>query len=239
MIRIGNDWDEVLKKEFEKDYFLELREFLKGEYSTATVYPPAEDIFRAFALTSYNDTKVVILGQDPYHEPGQAQGLAFSVPEGTPYPPSLRNIFKELSEDAGLTGRFKGKAAPEAEPGDGILVPWAKQGVLLLNTALTVRAHEAASHKGKGWEIFTDEVIRLLAERNKPLVFILWGAPAGKKKDLILAAQAKAGTKHLIITAPHPSPLSAHRGFFGGRYYSRCNYFLCDNGQEPICWDIG
>lgn len=243
MIRIGNDWDEVLKEEFAKEYYQQLREFLKEEYSSNTVYPPAEDIFRAFALTSYSDTKVVILGQDPYHEPGQAQGLAFSVPKGIQYPPSLRNILKELGDDVGLE-RFRDKSAMQDKNAsvdnatEGVLVPWAKQGVLLLNTALTVRAHEAASHKGKGWEVFTDAVIKLLAERGKPLVFILWGAPAGKKKDLILAAQAKAGTKHLIITAPHPSPLSAHRGFFGGRYFSRCNYFLCDNGQEPICWDV-
>lgn len=240
MVHIGNDWDEVLKDEFAKEYYKELRTFLKEEYENHVIYPPADSIFKAFELTSYSDTKVVILGQDPYHEPGQAQGLAFSVPCDVKFPPSLRNILKELADDRGLAGPYVGRR-PEpmasAGEGEGVLVPWAKQGVLLLNTALTVREHEAASHKGRGWEVFTDEVIRLLARREKPLVFILWGAPAGKKKDLILEAEA-GNSRHLIITAPHPSPLSAHRGFFGGRYFSRCNYFLCDNGMAPINWEL-
>lgn len=230
MIEFGNKWDELLKDEFTKDYYLKLRSFLINEYKTQTIYPPMDDVFNALKLTSYEDVKAVILGQDPYHEPRQAHGLAFSVPSDMEYPPSLVNIFKELESDMGLR--------PERNDAEGVLVPWAKQGVLLLNTALTVRAHEANSHRGLGWEQFTDAVIKILAARDKPMVFILWGANAIGKKDLIEAAEKEAGVKHLIITAPHPSPLSAYRGFFGGRYFSRTNYFLEDNDIEPIDWSL-
>lgn len=281
MVRIGNDWDELLAGEWDKPYYRQLREFLRQEYSEGTVYPPAGDIFNALKLTSYDAAKVVILGQDPYHEPGQAQGLSFSVPNDVQAPPSLVNILKELESDLAVTGGgMRGDADAEdafssddgalsvdssrrtADPDNseisGILVPWARQGVLLLNTVLTVRAHAAGSHRGKGWEQFTDRVIELLAEREKPLVFVLWGSHAGSKKDLIIRAQAgvsgaqgpaegtSAGTepagsvrmRHLIIQAPHPSPLSAYRGFFGGRYFSRANYFLTDNGIDPVDWRL-
>ena len=212
MVKIGNDWDELLSEEWGKPYYQELRAFLRDEYGSGTVYPPAEDIFNALKYTAYKDVKAVILGQDPYHEPGQAQGLAFSVPCSMPEPPSLVNILKEL----------------------------------LLNTVLTVRAHKAGSHRNHGWEKFTDRVIELLASREQPMVFILWGANAGAKKDLIINAQRNtAGNgaqvpplRHLIIRAPHPSPLSAYRGFFGGRYFSRCNYFLEDNGIAPVDWSL-
>lgn len=224
MVKIGNDWDELLKDEWDKPYYKSLRSFLIDEYKTETVYPPAEDIYTALKLTPFEDVKVVILGQDPYHEPGQAEGLAFSVREGVPKPPSLVNIFKELAEDTGI------------EAGEsGSLRPWAEQGVLLLNTVLTVRAHQAGSHRGAGWEQFTDRIIELLAARSTPMVFVLWGANAISKKELIM--EHGAG-RHLIITAPHPSPLSAYRGFFGGRYFSRCNYFLTDNGIEPVDWSL-
>ena len=211
----GNKWDELLAEEWQKPYYRELREFLKTEYEHGTVYPPADDIYNALRFTDYDDVKAVILGQDPYHEPGQAHGLAFSVQAGTPEPPSLVNIFKELEDDLGI-------------------VP---PGVLLLNTVLTVRAHEAGSHRGRGWETFTDRVIELLAEREEPMVFVLWGAQAGAKQDLIQSAQG-GKMRHLIIKAPHPSPLSAYRGFFGGRYFSRCNYFLADCGGEPVDWSL-
>lgn len=252
MTRIGNDWDELLAQEWDKPYYQELRRFLQSEYSTQTVYPPAEDIFNALRLTPYDSVKAVILGQDPYHEPGQAQGLAFSVPLDVQQPPSLVNILKELETDADAF-RHTGRNAESGEAADarvrtnrtgdarpemsGVLTSWARHGVLLLNTALTVRAHQAGSHRGKGWEIFTDKVIELLARREKPVVFILWGANARDKKDLILGAQGDA-KRHLIIQAPHPSPLSAYRGFFGGRYFSRCNYFLEDNGIEPVDWRL-
>lgn len=268
MVKIGNDWDERLKDEWEKPYYTELRSFLVNEYRDNEVYPPAADIYNALRLTPYSAVKVVILGQDPYHEPGQAQGLSFSVPVGFPQPPSLVNILKELESDVGsagtraleqsrgaqnrydnewtVSGSVAGRPSGNEPAISGVLVPWAKQGVLLLNTVLTVRAHEAGSHRGKGWETFTDRVIELLAAREKPMVFVLWGANAGAKKDLILRTQADtagvpgaggpAKRRHLIIQAPHPSPLSAYRGFFGGRYFSRCNYFLEDNGIEPIDW---
>ena len=225
----GNKWDELLAEEWQKPYYSELREFLKTEYENGTVYPPAEDIYNALRMTDYDDVKAVILGQDPYHEPGQAHGLAFSVQAGTPEPPSLVNIFKELEDDLGIV--------PPQRPAGGLLESWAKHGVLLLNTVLTVRAHEAGSHRGRGWETFTDRVIELLAEREKPMVFILWGAQAGAKQDLIQSAQ-RGKMRHLIIKAPHPSPLSAYRGFFGGRYFSRCNYFLADCGGEPVDWSL-
>ena len=227
----GNKWDELLADEWQEPYYQELRSFLISEYENGTVYPPAEDIYTALRMTDYDDVKAVILGQDPYHEPGQAYGLAFSVQAGVPAPPSLVNILKELDDDLG-TG------APAAQA-RGILDPWAKSGVLLLNTVLTVRAHQAGSHRGHGWERFTDRVIEILAARQKPMVFILWGSNAGAKKGLIERAQDETGgRRHLIITAPHPSPLSAYRGFFGGAYFSRCNYFLEDNGMEPIDWRL-
>ena len=256
MVKIGNDWDERLAGEWDKPYYKELRSFLVNEYNEGTVYPPDKDIFNALRLTPYSEVKAVILGQDPYHEPGQAQGLSFSVPYGVPEPPSLMNILRELKDDCfGMTvdqekaiGQSTAFSAEDnsvsGNQPQGILVPWAKQGVLLLNTVLTVRAHKAGSHRNKGWEQFTDRIIELLAEREKPMVFILWGANAGAKKELILNAQEKPGTgmepgrRHLIIQAPHPSPLSAYRGFFGGRYFSRCNYFLEDNGIAPVDWRL-
>ena len=221
MVHIGNSWDEKLSGEFDKEYYLQLREFLKEEYSTRTVYPDMYDIFNALKYTPYEDVRAVILGQDPYHEPGQAHGLCFSVQKGVQTPPSLVNIFRELKDDLGID-----------PPAHGCLESWAKNGVLLLNTVLTVREHAAHSHKGKGWEIFTDHVIRLLNERPEPMVFILWGRPAGMKADLITSPQ------HEIITGAHPSPLSAHRGFFGGRYFSRTNDFLTRSGSTPIDWRI-
>ena len=224
MVKISNDWDELLKDEWEAPYYQALRSFLIEEYKNETVYPAAGDIFNALKMTAYEDVKVVILGQDPYHEPGQAEGLAFSVPDGMPLPPSLVNIFKELEDDLGIA------------PSSGSLRPWAERGVLLLNTVLTVRAHEAGSHQGRGWEQLTDKIIELLAERKRPMVFVLWGAKAIAKKELI--DKASPEPRHLIITAPHPSPLSAYRGFFGGRYFSRSNYFLVDNGSEAVDWRL-
>ena len=232
---IGNKWDELLADEWQKPYYQELRSFLIEEYRDGTVYPPAEDIYNSLRLTDYDDVRVVILGQDPYHEPGQAHGLAFSVREGTELPPSLVNIFKELRDDLGITMADRPDGTDSSR---GVLDPWARQGVLLRNTVLTVRAHQAGSHRGKGWERFTDRVIELLAARETPMVFILWGANAGAKKDLILRSQQSGGLRHLIITAPHPSPLSAYRGFFGGSYFSRCNYFLEDNGVSPVDWRL-
>ena len=221
MINIGNSWDSILADEFNKDYYLKLREFLKEEYRTQTVYPDMHDIFNAFKYTDYNDVKVVILGQDPYHEPMQAQGLSFSVPKGVRIPPSLVNIYKELNDDMGIP-----------VPSHGCLKEWASEGVLLLNAVLTVRKGNAGSHAGKGWEILTDRVIELLNEREKPMVFILWGAYAQKKAALINER------RHCVIKSVHPSPLSAYRGFFGGRYFSRANGFLEIVGQEPVDWTI-
>ena len=221
MVHIGNSWDEVLKGEFDKEYYLKLREFLKSEYMSRRIYPDMYHIFHALELTPYEDVRAVILGQDPYHEPGQAHGLCFSVQKGVQPPPSLINIFKELKADLGID-----------PPHHGCLESWAKNGVLLLNTVLTVREHAAHSHKGRGWEIFTDRVISLLNARPEPMVFILWGKPAKAKAELITAPQ------HEIITGVHPSPLSAHYGFWGGRYFSRTNDFLVRNGQEPIDWRI-
>lgn len=223
MVNIGNDWDQILAEEFEKGYYLNLRQFLKKEYSAGPVYPDMHDIFNAFKLTPYQDVKVVILGQDPYHEPGQAHGLAFSVQPGVQQPPSLQNIFKELQSDIGF----------EIPPRDnGCLIPWAKSGVLLLNTVLTVRAHQANSHRNKGWEQLTDRVIELLNQREKPIVFILWGSNAKSKAPLI------NGKQHQIITSVHPSPLSAYRGFFGGKYFSAANEFLEANGEEAVDWSL-
>ncbi|MBQ7834866.1 MAG: uracil-DNA glycosylase [Ruminiclostridium sp.] len=221
MVNLGNKWDELLKGEFEKPYYLELRNFLKAEYNSYTIYPGMYDIFNALKLTSYDDVKAVILGQDPYHEPNQAHGLAFSVKDGVALPPSLRNIYKELNTDLGL---------PIPEKGD--LTKWAEQGVLLLNTALTVRRGQANSHRGKGWEIFTDRIIEIMNEREKPVVFILWGANARAKTALI------TNPVHKILTCAHPSPLSAHNGFFGCRHFSKCNEFLKANGIEEIDWRV-
>ena len=221
MVNIGNDWDSILKGEFDKPYYLQLREFLKTEYTTQTVYPDMYDIFNALKFTPYSEVKAVILGQDPYHEPGQAHGLSFSVKEGVEPPPSLKNIYKELNSDLGLP-----------VPQNGDLTKWAKQGVLLLNASLTVRRGQADSHKGKGWEIFTDRVISLLNEREAPIVFILWGGKAKAKIPLI------TNKRHCIITSAHPSPLSAHYGFFGSKPFSKCNNFLTSIGSKPIDWSL-
>ncbi len=223
MVNIGNSWDEILREEFQKDYYIRLRRFLISEYNSKTIYPDMNHIFSAFKETAYEDVKAVILGQDPYHEPGQAHGMAFSVLPGVPQPPSLVNIFKELQEDLGI----------EPPPRDyGYLMKWAKEGVLLLNTCLTVREHKANSHKGQGWELFTDRVIEKLSAREKPMVFILWGNNARNKRAMI------DGRKHLILEGPHPSPLSAYSGFFGGDYFSRTNDFLMRNDIKPIDWRI-
>lgn len=219
MVVIGNDWDEIIGEEFKKDYYIRLREFLKEEYAKHTVYPDMYSIFNALKLTPYKDVRVVILGQDPYHEPNQAHGLCFSVQDGTPLPPSLKNIYKELEADLGI---------PPSKSGD--LTKWAKQGVLLLNTVLTVRRGEANSHKGKGWELLTDEIIRKLNDKTEPVVFILWGANARSKKSLI------TNPIHGIIESAHPSPLSAFNGFFGSRPFSRANKFLILNRIPPINW---
>ena len=222
MVNIGNDWDQVLAGEFDKEYYQKLRQFLIKEYRTRTIYPDMYDIFNALKATPYEKVKVVILGQDPYHEPGQAHGMAFSVKPGVPQPPSLRNIYKELQEDLGI----------QPPPADyGYLQSWAEEGVLLLNTVLTVRAHQANSHKNKGWEILTDRIIDVLNERENPMVFILWGANAKAKRERI------TNRRHMILTGAHPSPLSAFNGFFGGRYFSRANEFLAKHGMEPVNWE--
>lgn len=213
----SNDWQEILGGEFGKSYYRELREFLKEEYAKETIYPVKENIWNAFEHTAYQDVKAVILGQDPYHGPNQAHGLSFSVQPGIAHPPSLRNIFKELEDDVGCE-----------KPVDGTLTKWSDQGVLMLNTVLTVRKGQAHSHQKKGWEQFTDEVIRKLSEREEPVIFILWGKPAQTKKHLIDTE------RHDIIEAPHPSPLSAHRGFFGSQPFSKVNKLLQSRGQEPI-----
>lgn len=221
MVKIGNDWDEVLEGEFEKPYYLELRQFLKSEYETQVIYPDMYNIFNALKYTSYKDTKVLILGQDPYHGENQAHGLAFSVKPGVRIPPSLLNMYKELHTDLGCF-----------IPNNGYLVSWAEQGVLLLNTALTVRAHQANSHKGKGWEVFTDNIIKLLNLRADPVIFVLWGNNARNKKKLIDT------NKHYIIESAHPSPLSASRGFFGSKPFSKTNDILIKLGKTPINWQI-
>ncbi|WP_342508358.1 uracil-DNA glycosylase [Sporosarcina sp. FSL K6-2383] len=215
----GNDWDAVLKEEFAKPYYLKLREFLKKEYAEQTIYPQMDDLWTAFQCTPFNEVKVVILGQDPYHGPNQAHGLSFSVQPGVKIPPSLRNMFKELSSDIGCV-------IPES----GTLTGWARQGVLMLNTVLTVRQGEAHSHRKQGWEAFTDEVIRKLSERDQPIVFILWGRPAQEKKKLIDV------TRHVVIESVHPSPLSASRGFLGSRPYSATNEILESWGEGAIDW---
>lgn len=218
---LKNDWNDLLKDEFQKDYYLKLRHFLINEYKTKTIYPNMYDIFNALQYTPYSKVKVVILGQDPYHGPDQAHGLSFSVKPQVKIPPSLNNIFKELNNDLNCF-----------IPNNGFLENWAVQGVLLLNTVLTVRANLANSHKGIGWEIFTDKVIKLLNERKDPIVFILWGSNAQKKQELI------TNPIHFIIKSPHPSPLSAHRGFFGSKPFSKTNEFLKSIGKEPIDWQI-
>ncbi len=221
MVQFGNEWDDLLKDEFEKDYYKQLRVFLKHEYATKTIYPDMYHIFNALQSTSYSDVKAVILGQDPYHGPGQAHGLCFSVQKGVQPPPSLQNIFKEQQTDVGIT-----------LPSHGDLTSWTKQGVLLLNTVLTVQQGLPNSHRGKGWEIFTDRVISLLDAREKPMVFLLWGANAGAKTSLI------RNPRHLILKTVHPSPLSAHRGWFGCRHFSKTNAFLEQNGIPPINWQL-
>ncbi len=221
MVNIGNDWDRVLDGEFEKEYYLKLRSFLKKEYSTTTVYPDMYDIFNALKTTAYSDVKVVILGQDPYHEPEQAHGLCFSVKKGVTPPPSLKNIYKEIHEELGIP-----------VPSHGELTKWARQGVLLLNTVLTVRRGQANSHKNKGWEIFTDTVIKKVNEREKPVVFLLWGGNAKQKTALI------TNPVHKIFTSVHPSPLSAYGGFFGCGHFKKTNEFLESIGEAPIDWSI-
>lgn len=222
MVHIDNSWDELLKDDFNSENYLNLREFLKKEYFSKTIYPPMDDIFNAFKLTDYNDVKAVILGQDPYHGAGQAHGLCFSVKKGIKPPPSLINIYKEQKSDLGIDQPFE----------NGDLTKWTKQGVLLLNTVLTVREAQPNSHKGMGWEVLTDKVITLLNERQKPIVFILWGANARAKKKLITNPQ------HLIIESAHPSPLSAYNGFFGSKPFSRTNEFLVKTNQSPIDWQL-
>lgn len=221
MVNIGNDWDSILADEWEKSYYKKLREFLKKEYSSYTVYPDMYDIFNALKYTSFADTKVVIIGQDPYHEPGQAHGLCFSVKKGIEPPPSLKNIYKELNSDIGMP-----------IPSHGELTKWAKQGVLLLNTVLTVRRAQANSHKGAGWEIFTDRVIEELDKKDTPVVFLLWGANARKKAEII------KNPIHKKLITVHPSPLSAYGGFFGCKHFSLTNEILKSNGLEPIEWNI-
>ncbi len=218
---LQNDWAEAVGEEFKKPYYASLYKFVKEEYGARTIYPPADDIFNAMHLTPLSQVKVLILGQDPYHNKGQAHGLCFSVRPEVEIPPSLVNIYKELQDDLGCT-----------IPNNGYLVKWAKQGVLMLNTVLTVRAHQAFSHQGKGWEQFTDAIIHAVNEQERPVVYMLWGKPAQSKIPML------NNPKHLILKAPHPSPLSAYRGFFGCRHFSQANDFLKANGVEPIDWQI-
>ena len=221
MAAISNDWLAPLTPEFAKPYYRELYKKVKEEYATHMIFPPSNEVFSAFELTPLADVKVVILGQDPYHNVGQAHGLCFSVKPDVEIPPSLVNIYKELHDDLGCY-----------IPNNGYLVKWAKQGVLMLNTVLTVRAHQANSHRGIGWEEFTNSAIRVLNEQDRPIVFILWGSPAQRKKEML------NNPKHLILEAPHPSPLSAYRGFFGSKPFSQTNAFLEKNGLTPIDWQI-
>ena len=221
MAALTNGWAKALAEEFDKDYYKELYYFIKKEYTEQVVYPESKNIFSALELTDIDDVRVVILGQDPYHEPGQAHGLCFSVQPGVKAPPSLENIYKELHDDLGCY-----------IPNNGYLIKWAKQGVLLLNTVMTVRAHAANSHKGHGWETFTDAIIQKVNEKDTPVVFILWGSPAQKKIPML------TNPKHLILKAPHPSPLSSYRGFFGSKPFSQTNDFLLKNGMKPIDWQI-
>jgi len=221
MSAIVNDWKEVLAEEFKKPYYTELFQRVKQEYESGIVYPPSEDVFNAFHLTPFHKVKVVILGQDPYHQHGQAHGLCFSVKPGVAIPPSLVNIYQELESDIQVK-----------PPSHGYLEDWAKQGVLMLNTVLTVRAHQANSLRGIGWEEFTDAAIRALNAEDRPIVFILWGRPAQMKRKML------SNPKHLILEAPHPSPLSVYRGFYGSKPFSKTNQFLQAQGEEPICWEI-
>ncbi|MBQ7162918.1 MAG: uracil-DNA glycosylase [Bacteroidales bacterium] len=218
-VRIAPSWKQHLQPEFDQDYFARLTDFVRKEYATETVYPPGKLIFNAFDQCDFDKVKVVILGQDPYHEPGQAHGLCFSVQSGVAYPPSLQNIFKEIRDDLHIVTLD-----------DGNLERWARQGVLLLNATLTVRAHQAASHQNRGWEQFTDAVIHLLAEQREHLVFILWGSYAQRKGAFI------DPRRHLVLQSAHPSPLSAYRGFFGNHHFSRANAYLTAHGQTPIDW---
>ena len=218
-VRIDESWRERLQSEFDAPYFAQLADFVRHEYATTRVYPPGSQMFAAFDDCPFDKVKVVILGQDPYHEPGQAHGLCFSVNDGVPFPPSLQNIFKEIHDDIGTP-----------VPMSGDLTRWANQGVLLLNATLTVRAHQAGSHQNKGWEQFTDAVIHRLAQERENLVFILWGSYAQRKGEFI------DRSRHLVLQSPHPSPLSAHRGFFGNRHFSRTNEYLTAHGIEPILW---
>ena len=221
MSALINDWEKALSKEFKKPYYLKLYNTVRSEYSKTTVYPPSEEIFTAFNLTDINDVKVLILGQDPYHEPGQAHGLSFSVKPGVAIPPSLLNIYKELEDELSLY-----------IPNNGYLEKWAKQGVLMLNTVLTVRAHNANSHKGIGWEEFTDAAIMALNGLDKPIVYMLWGSNARSKAKML------NNKKQLVLEAPHPSPLSSYRGFFGCNHFIKCNEFLKANGLSEIDWQI-
>ena len=221
MAAINNDWLDALKEEFKKPYYKKLSETVNEEYRTRQIFPPADDIFNAFHLTPLHNVKAVILGQDPYHNVNQAHGLSFSVLPGNDIPPSLQNIYKELHDDLGCY-----------IPNNGYLKKWAEQGVLLLNTVLTVRAHQANSHQGHGWEQFTDAVIEAVNAQDRPIVIFLWGSPAQKKAKML------TNPKHLVLKAPHPSPLSAYRGFFGCKHFSKANEFLKANGVEPIDWQI-
>lgn len=221
MFECKNDWKDILEREFQSDYYKSLRLFLKEEYTTKRIFPNMHDIFNAFNYTPYSEVKVVILGQDPYHGEGQAHGLAFSVQKGVDVPPSLVNIYKEQKSDLGIT-----------QPSHGNLTKWAKQGVFMLNAVLTVRANCANSHKGMGWEIFTDHIIETLAQKDDPVVFMLWGANARKKASLVKKSN------HLVLQAPHPSPLSAYNGFFGCKHFSKANEFLKKMGQSPIDWQL-
>lgn len=218
-VKIEESWKRVLQDEFEQPYFGQLTRFVRQAYRTSTIYPPAKMIFRAFDSCPFHQVKVVIVGQDPYHQPGQAHGLCFSVSDGVPFPPSLQNIFKELQSDLG-----------KPLPASGNLEKWAGEGVLLLNAILTVQANRAGSHQGKGWERFTDTVIRRLAAEREHLVFMLWGAYAQRKGEGIDA------NRHLLLKSPHPSPLSAHRGFFGNNHFSKANAYLLAHGKQPIAW---
>ena len=220
MVKLGNDWDNILADEWSKPYYRQLHDFLKSEYSKTRIYPDMYDIFNALRYTSFENTRAVIIGQDPYHGPGQAHGLCFSVKKGVPLPPSLVNIYKEITDDLGV-----------AMPQHGDLTGWARQGVLLLNTVLTVRAGQPNRHKDKGWEIFTDRVISELDRKETPVVFLLWGANAEKKARVI------TNPIHKKLITVHPSPLSAYRGFFGCRHFSKANKILSESGQEPIKWD--
>lgn len=220
MVHLGNDWDTLLESEFQKDYYLQIRQFLKSEYSSRIIYPSMHDIFNALKYTPFSETRVVILGQDPYHEPNQAHGLAFSVQRGVKIPPSLVNIYKELHDDIGMD-----------IPNHGDLSSWAKQGVLLLNATLTVRQGQANSHQKIGWATFTDNIIKLLNQSPRPIVFLLWGGNARSKKAFITAKH------HLVLETVHPSPLSAYNGFFGCRHFSRANSFLISTSQSPIDWN--